>query len=324
MPGHFYHFVVTDDDVGERLDRFLTSKLPDMSRARLQKIIADGNIRVNSVPITKSSQKMRFGESVHVIVPEPTPTDILPESIPLDIVYEDEFLLVVNKPANMVVHPAYANYTGTLVNALLYYCQNLSDMGGVQRPGIVHRLDKDTSGLLVVAKDDYTHAALAKQFSEHTIEREYRAVVWGHLQEKSGQVETKLARSPKDRTRITVQQIGKHAVTRYSVLEEFDFTSFLKLNLLTGRTHQIRVHMAFIGHPVFSDGTYGGRGNQINNLNKAQSEFAIQLLQTYKRQMLHARVLGFIHPKTDEKMYFEKEPPTEMLMLLKKLREPPV
>lgn len=303
----------------ERLDKFLANQLPSVTRANLKRLVDEERVTINGQP-TKAGHTIRPGEVVRVAFPARHETEILPEEIPLDIIYEDEFLLVVDKPPGMVVHPAFGNMSGTLVNALLAHCLQLSGVGGDKRPGLVHRLDKDTSGLLVVAKDDVTHVGLAKQLSAHKIEREYRAVVWGHLKQKSGRIEAALARSPKDRTRMMIHPDGKHAVTNYEVLEEHAITSYLKLNLETGRTHQIRVHLASLGHPVFSDATYGGRGKQLAGLNKTRSQFVIRLLQEFKRQMLHARTLVFIHPITHELMRFDSPLPQDMVKLLEILR----
>lgn len=303
----------------ERLDKFLVNRLPEISRARLQKLIDDNNILVNEAP-TKASHIVKPGELIRVAIPGPAPIDVAPENLPLEITYEDDYLLVLNKAAGMVVHPAFANFSGTLVNALLFHCRNLSKVGGNFRPGLVHRLDKDTSGLLVVAKDDHTHALLAQQFSARTIDREYVAVVWGICQQKSGRIETHLGRSRVDRTRIVVQKEGKKAITDYQVLEEFDFASFVRLKLHTGRTHQIRVHMMFIGHPVFGDGAYSGRNQQLKALNRGQFGFAAALLNLYRRQMLHARTLGFDHPHTGAKMRFECPLPDDLQSLLAHLR----
>lgn len=314
-----YEIQAPDNISKERLDKFLVNRLPDVSRARLRKLIDDNNILVNDAP-TKASHIVRPGELIRVTIPGPAPIDVAPENIPIDIIYEDDYLLVINKPAGMVVHPAFANFSGTLVNALLFHSVNLSTVGGDFRPGLVHRLDKDTSGLLVVARDDNTHALLAKQFSDRTIDREYVAVVWGICQHKSGRIETNLSRSRIDRTRIVVQKEGKRAITDYQVLEEFDFTSFIRLKLQTGRTHQIRVHMTFIGHPVFGDGAYSGRNQQLKALNRHQFGFAAALLNLYRRQMLHARTLGFNHPQTGARMRFESPLPDDLQALLAQLR----
>jgi len=314
--------VVTIDETltSERLDRYLTTRLPDVSRGGIQRLMREGCILVDGKP-AKPTQHPTAGQTVEVTWPMPKELEAKPEDLPLDILFEDDDLVVVNKPAGMVVHPAYANLTGTLVNALLAHCQSLSSVGGGQRPGLVHRLDKDTSGLLVVAKDDVTHVALARQLSDRKIEREYRAIVWGHLRKKSDRIEAPLARHPKERVKMVIHKDGKHAVTHYEVLEELPLTSYLKLNLETGRTHQIRVHLASIGHPVFSDATYGGRGKQLAGLNHDKTRFATQLLKRFNRQMLHARTLAFIHPVSGELMRFETPIPQDMQQLLDLLRQ---
>ncbi len=251
----------------------------------------------------------------------PRPDENEPEKIPLDIIYEDEYLLVVNKAAGMVAHPAYANYTGTLVNALLYHSQKLSNLNEPGRPGIVHRIDKETSGLLVVAKDDWTHAKLAEQFSKHSIEREYWAVAWGLFKEKKGEINLNISRSKSDRKKFSVSQNeGKTAITFYESLEEFEFTTLLKLNLKTGRTHQIRVHLSSLGHPIFGDPTYGGR-NLVYGSNLPKIKSRVQnLLEIMPRQALHAKTLGFIHPHTKQLVKFDSNLPPDMIELLEKLK----
>lgn len=304
-------FIVPDGKNKQRLDLFLTSQLPSVTRAKLKRLVDDDKITVNGVP-TKAGHLVRPGEVIDVYFPASESSDLEPEDIPLDIIYEDDNLLVVNKPPNMVVHPAYGNMHGTLVNALLGHSQRLSDVGGPIRPGLVHRLDKDTSGLLVVAKDDVTHVALAKQLSAHKIDREYRAIVWGHLKEKSGRIEAAIGRHPKDRTKQRIDQNGKHAVTNYEVLDEATFASYIKLNLETGRTHQIRVHMMSLGHPVFSDSTYGGRGKKLTGMSPSRTKFVNRIFKKFTRQMLHARILAFHHPVTHELMSFEAPIPKDM------------
>lgn len=244
----------------ERLDIYLSSHIENATRSKVQKLIDAKLVKVNG-KFVKSSYLVQPNDLIEASQPiSPRPENTEPENIPLDIIYEDEFLIVVNKPAGMVAHPAYSNYTGTLVNALLHHTKNLSAVNEAERPGIVHRLDKNTSGLLVVAKDNWTHAQLAAQFSKHKTDREYWAVCWGLFKEKKGKIETKITRSKKDRKIFTTSASeGKIAITHFEVLEEFEFTSLLKLNLETGRTHQIRVHLSSINHPVFSDETYGGK-----------------------------------------------------------------
>jgi len=316
---NFFNLVVPPNQKKERLDKFLTRFIGHYSRARLQKVIEEDLVLVNGKP-AKASHVVQPNEAIEVRVPKPKPIDILPEKIPLNILYEDEHLIVLNKPAGMVVHPAFANYTGTLVNALLHHCGDLSSIGGRQRPGIVHRLDKDTSGIMVVAKNDFAHQNLSQQFKNKTTDRLYWAIVWYVPRQKTGRVETNLARSPKDRKRITVQPDGKFAATNYEVLEKFELFSLVQLKLETGRTHQIRVHMSYIGHPVFGDAEYGGRGRQVNGLPKAQKEVATELLEKMNRQALHAKTLGFVHPQKGEYLRFESDLPQDMQQLLQDIR----
>ena len=308
-------FLVPKDAQKERLDIFLCSHLPSVTRAKLKRLVDDNMVLVNGKP-TKAGRPIRPGEVITIHFPPPQPTHLEAEEIPLDIVYEDDFLLVVNKPAGLVVHPAYGNMSGTLVNALLAHCNSLSDVGGEKRPGLVHRLDKDTSGLLVVAKDDVTHVALARQLSAHKIDREYRAIVWWTFKEPTGRVEAAIGRHPRDRIKMCIDVNGKHAVTNYHVLDEMSFSSYVRLNLETGRTHQIRVHMAHIGHPVFSDAAYGGRGKPMGGMSNPRAQFVNRLLKKFTRQMLHARILSFQHPATGELLTFEAHIPQDMQELL--------
>ena len=319
MENQTLEIIVPKDKQKERLDLFLCSHLPSITRAKLKRLVDEDLVLVNG-KATKADQIVRPNEIITVQFPPQQPSHLEAEDIPLDIVYEDEFLLVVNKPAGLVVHPAYGNMSGTLVNALLAHCNALSDVGGAKRPGLVHRLDKDTSGLLVVAKDDVTHVALARQLSAHKIEREYRAIVWWHFKEQEGRVEAALGRHPRDRVKMCIDVNGKHAITNYQVLEEMNFTSYVKLNLETGRTHQIRVHMKHLGHPVFSDSTYGGRGKPMGGQSNARAQFVNRLLKKFTRQMLHARILTFKHPTSGELLTFEAAIPPDMRDLLNILR----
>ena len=311
----------------ERLDVFLASQIENATRSKIQKLIEANLVIVNGKNVKASYTVLPNDiiEASHPITPRPEEAE--PEEIPLDIVYEDEFLLVVNKPAGMVAHPAYANYTGTLVNALLHHTKSLSGLNEPGRPGIVHRIDKNTSGLLVVAKDDFTHAKLAEQFSKHTAEREYRAICWGIIKDDKGEISTNIARSKSDRKKFTIilpdrtgKTEGKTAITLYEVIKRFEFATYLKLNLKTGRTHQIRVHLSGINHPVFGDETYGGRkivyGSELPKM-KGRIE---NLLEIMPRQALHAKTLGFIHPHKKEFMRFDSELPEDMKELLGKLR----
>jgi 23S rRNA pseudouridine1911/1915/1917 synthase len=315
-----YTFEIPDGKRKERLDVFLTHAIENSTRTKVQNLIKNNYVQVNG-KFVKPSYQLNPGDKVEVRIPvKPRPAQTLPEPIPLDIIYEDDDIIIINKPAGMVVHPALGNYTGTLVNALLYYTQNLSRSSDVDRAGIVHRIDKNTSGLLVVAKNDAAHAKLAKQFSAHSIEREYWAVVWGHFKTPEGVIETKIGRSKSDRKKFAVVDDGKEAVTYYYVLEEFEYLTLVRLKLRTGRTHQIRVHLSHINHPVFGDPTYGGRKIHYSNVTSRIKQEVENLLEIMKRQALHAKTLGFIHPTTNEFVRFDSELPEDMQTLLKRLR----
>lgn len=316
-----YHFEIPEGKKRERLDVFLSKSIENASRSKVQKLIDAGLVTVNGAVIKSNYQVKPFDviEAVHPMTPRPEETE--PENIPLDIVYEDDYLIVINKPAGMVAHPAYANYTGTLVNALLHHTKKLSGLNEPGRPGIIHRLDKDTSGLLVVAKDDFTHAKIAEQFSKRTVDREYHAICWGKFKERKGEIAFNIVRSKKDRKKFSISENeGRTALTLYEVLEEFEFTSYLKINLKTGRTHQIRVHLSGIGKPVFGDPTYGGR-QIIYGSEKPKMKARVQnLLEIMPRQALHAKTVGFFHPVKKENMFFDSELPDDMKLLVKKLR----
>lgn len=305
----------------ERIDVFLANTVENATRSRIQKLIKAECVTVNG-NVVKSNYLVCPHDAIVMTIPtSPRPEETEAEDIPLDIVYEDDYLLVVNKLAGMVVHPSLGNYTGTLVNALLHHTKKLSSLNEPGRPGIVHRIDKDTSGLLLIAKDEWTHARLAKQFYDHTIEREYWAVCWGLFKKRKGEVIGNIARSTKDRKIFTVSATdGKHAHTFYEVIEEFEFASLVKLHLKTGRTHQIRVHMSHIKHPIFGDPTYGGRviayGSQLSKM-KARVE---NLLEIMPRQALHAKTLGFIHPHTEKKISLDSELPEDFSTLINRLR----
>jgi 23S rRNA pseudouridine1911/1915/1917 synthase len=308
----------------ERLDVFLTNHIENATRSKIQKLIEANFVTVNGRFVKPGHQLLALDVVEGTIPVTPRPEFAEPEEIPLDIIYEDEYFLIVNKPPGMVAHPAYANYTGTLVNALLHYTRNLSAANTVEgspRPGIVHRIDKDTSGLLVVAKDDWTHAKLAEQFSRHDIEREYQAVVWGLFKKQKGEINSNIVRSKSDRKKFTTSSTeGKTAITFYEVLEEFNFASLVKLNLKTGRTHQIRVHLSSINHPVFGDETYGGRKIVYGSEQPKMKARLQNLLEIMPRQALHAKTLGFIHPHTKEKVRFDSELPDDMKELIRKLK----
>lgn len=296
-----------EEFVGERIDKFLSLKLEDVSRSYIQKLIKDSMILVNGKTI-KSNYKLNKKDQVTVQIPDAVEPDILPENIPLDILYEDKDILVVNKPKNMVVHPAAGHYSGTLVNALLYHCKDsLSGINGVMRPGIVHRIDMDTTGSLLVCKTDEAHRFLAEQLKEHSIKREYHAIVYGNLATDEGVIDAPIGRHPTDRKKMSINyKNGKPAVTHYYVLERFGKFTYVKCRLETGRTHQIRVHMASIHHPLLGDEVYGAVKKQpFSNL---------------CGQVLHAKTLGITHPSTGEYMEFDAPLPSYFVELLQKLR----
>jgi 23S rRNA pseudouridine1911/1915/1917 synthase len=303
----------------ERLDIFLAHHVENATRSKVQNAIREGAVLVNGKR-ARSSHTVAPGEVIVVALPRPAPVDAVAEDIPLEIVHEDDDVLVVNKPAGMVTHPAYGNYTGTLVNALLFHCASLSTMHGPVRPGIVHRLDKDTSGLLVVAKSDQAHAFLARQFAQRTIDREYWAIVWGRFALSRGTVEAELGRSRSDRKKMAVVAGGKPASTEYAVMEEFDYLSLVRLHLLTGRTHQIRVHLAHIHHPVLGDPTYSGRRIMYGPGTSRQRAEVHDILTLLPRQALHAKTIGFVHPRTHVTLRFESSLPADMEAILSILR----
>ncbi len=299
-------FLTGKDEKAERIDRYLAERCPDFSRSYLQKLLKDQAVSVNGRPV-KANYKIQPKDCILLEIPEAQKTDILPEEIPLDILYEDDYLLVVNKPKGMVVHPSAGHMEGTLVNAVLAHCgEHLSGINGVLRPGIVHRIDKDTTGALLVCKDDFVHRDLAEQLKEHSIKRRYRAIVCGNLKEDEGTVEGPIGRHPIDRKKMAVNyKNGKDAVTHYQVLERFGQYTYIECRLETGRTHQIRVHMASIGHPLLGDSVYGSSKNPW----KLQG------------QTLHAMILGFRHPVIGEYMEFEAPLPEYFDKLLDKLRK---
>ena len=320
MPQEFT-IVVPAGKKKERHDVFLTHHVENATRTKVQAAIRAGLVLVDSTT-ARASHPVMPGEVIHVTLPKPPPPDVTAEPIPLAVVYEDDQLLVVNKPAGMVTHPAHGNYTGTLVNALLFHCHALSAVNDALRPGIVHRLDKDTSGLMVVAKSDAAHAHLARQFAGRTIVREYWAVVWGAFASRTGSIDAALGRSKADRKVMAVVADGKHAVTHFEVLEQFPYLSLVRLRLQTGRTHQIRVHLAHIGHPVFGDPTYHGRRINAGPGSPRQKAEVQGLLELVQRQALHAKTIGFVHPATKERMLFDSVLPDDMRTLLERLRAP--
>jgi len=318
MP-HEFDIVVPPGKKKERLDLFLTSHVENATRSKVQRAIKEGAVLVDGKTVRPSHQ-VAPGEVVHITLPKPPPQKALPENISLDIIYEDDHLLVVNKPAGMVTHPAYGNYTGTLVNALLFHCTKLSTLNDDLRPGVVHRLDKDTSGLLVVAKTETAHAKLARQFARRTIGREYQAIVWGKVDPPTGLIETDLGRSKSDRKKMAVVKEGKKAVTEYALIEQFEYLALIRLKLHTGRTHQIRVHLAHVNHPVFGDPTYNGRHLIAGPGTSSQKAEVQRLLKLMPRQALHARTISFVHPGTGQTMSFESPLPGDMRAVLESLK----
>ena len=277
---------------GKRLDKVIGAHLSDLSRTSIQTMIKEGHVTVNAKSV-KASYKVEEGDVIEVTIPDPKSTEILPEDIPLDIVYEDHDVIVVNKPSGMIVHPSAGIYSGTLVNALLYHCKDLSGINGVARPGIVHRIDKETSGLLMVAKNDQAHRSLAKQLEEHTVIRRYVALVHGVIDHNLGRIEAPIGRDQDDRQKMAVTaHNAKSAISNFKVLERFKTMTLIECRLETGRTHQIRVHMQYIGHPVYGDPKYGWKNDDTSH-----------------GQYLHAKILGFVHPTTGEQLVFDSELP---------------
>ena len=298
-------FIINREDTGIRIDTYLASKCPELTRSALQKLIEKGNVLINDKSGSKN-YKLREGDRINICIPDPEPAEARPENIPLDIAYEDDDLLVVNKPKDMVVHPATGNYSGTLVNALLYHCgDSLSGINGVLRPGIVHRIDKDTSGLLIVAKNDFSHRLLAEQIKEHSFTRKYMAVVYGSLKNNEGTVNAPIGRHPEDRKKMTVTlKNSREAVTHYKVIERYQRFTHVELTLETGRTHQIRVHMSHIGHPIAGDPVYGPK----------------KVITSLGGQCLHAYYISFVHPRTGKTLTLSSELPDYFTTFLSTLK----
>lgn len=318
-----HHRIVADSGQSlVRIDKFLMARLPNVTRTKIQNGIHDGFVKVNEKSI-KPNYKVHPEDVITVSFPEPPrDTDVKPENIPLNIVFEDEHLLVVNKAAGMVVHPAYQNWSGTLVNALTYHFQNLPQMEGNDgRPGLVHRIDKDTSGLLVIAKTEKAMTSLAKQFFDHSIERTYTALVWGVPDPPQGTINVHVGRSLKDR-RITTAfpegDFGRHAITHYNLITDLRYVSLIQCRLETGRTHQIRAHMKYIGHPLFNDAMYGGDEIKKGTVFSKYKQFIENCFKVIPRQALHARTLGFVHPASGELLKFESDLPQDFTEVIEK------
>lgn len=298
------HFFIEDEQAGERIDKFLSEALPDLSRSYIQKLIKEGQVTVNQ-NVIKANYKLNTGDQLELEEPELKEPDIIAEDIPLDIIYEDSDLLIVNKPKGMVVHPSAGHYSGTLVNALMYYCkEDLSGINGVMRPGIVHRIDMDTTGSLLVCKNDYTHNDIAEQLKVHSITRVYHAIVHGVIKDDEGTIDAPIGRHPVERKKMSINhKNGKEAVTHYKVLQRFHNYTYIECRLETGRTHQIRVHMASIGHPLLGDTVYG----------------PAKAPQKLEGQTLHAKTIGIKHPRTGEYLEISAPLPEYFLNLLIKL-----
>ena len=297
-------FLIEEDYKNIRLDLYLSNKLDNKSRSYIQNLIEEGNVFVNK-KVKKSSYKLWVNDNVEITIPNPIALNIIPENIPLDILYEDKDVIVVNKLQGMVVHPAVGVYEGTLVNALISHCKDLSGINGITRPGIVHRIDKDTSGVLVIAKNDYSHNNLAQQFKEHSVKRIYLALVEGIVKQDVGTIDAPLARHPKERIKIAVVKDGRRAVTHFNTIERYKNTTLIECSLETGRTHQIRVHMAHINHPLVGDPVYGYKKQRFK----------------LEGQLLHAKLLGFIHPSNGEYMEFKSKIPDYFENVLDILRK---
>ncbi len=319
-----YHFTASSGQVPLRVDKFLMNFIENSTRSKIQSAIKEGSVRANDV-IVKSNYKVKPGDDIKVMLNHPPHENLLiAEKIPLDIVYEDDTIVVVNKPAGMVVHPGHGNYSGTLINALIYHFENLPNNSS-NRPGLVHRIDKDTSGLLVIAKTEQAMVHLSAQFAAKTSEREYIAIAWGNFKDPSGTIEGNIGRHPKNRLQNTVWEgedsdKGKPAVTHYEVIEDLGYVSVVKCKLETGRTHQIRVHLKYIGHTLFNDERYGGdRILKGTNFTKYK-QFVDNCFKVLPRQALHARTLGFEHPSTGKWMQFSSDLPEDMSACIEKWR----
>ncbi len=319
-----YNFKADPGQGPMRVDKFLNDRITNISRSKIQAAADAGNILVNRKPV-KSNYKIKPNDEVSVVMEYPKrEIELIPENMHLNIIYEDEDVLLVNKEAGMVVHPSFGHYTGTLINGLTYYLQHLPLFKGEDtRPGLVHRIDKDTSGLLVIAKNEVAKYNLGKQFFDHSIERKYIALVWGNFDQPEGTITGHIGRNPKNRKVMHVfpeGEQGKHAVTHYKVLESFDYISMLELKLETGRTHQIRAHMKYVGHPLFGDAEYGGDEIIKGTTFTKYKQFVQNCFAILHRQALHAKSLGFVHPRSGEWIFFDSEIPSDMQAVIEKWR----
>jgi len=324
MKKNIFNIIVPPNYHGYRIDKFLQSQINESSRTRLQTLIRDGQVKLNNIIINNTSKKIKEADQIKVNFPPPKETFIKPNKIPLNILYDDNDIIVINKLPGIVVHPGAGNFEKTIVNGLLYkYRDNLSSVGGKLRPGIVHRIDKDTSGVIVVAKNDTAHINLSQQFSNHTIKRTYEALVWGSLKPQSGKIREKISRSVKNRQLMAVRkEKGKMAITNYKTLKIFQNLNLPKISLIecqleTGRTHQIRVHMNFKGNPIVGDKSYGKTKRKFKKIDLSLEK----IINNFNRQALHAKSLGFVHPKTKKEIFFEAKRPKDFDALIKSLNK---
>jgi len=324
MKEKVFNLNVLSEYNGNRIDRFLQSHLDKISRTKIQNLIREGFVKLNNNQITEAAKKIKTNDTIEIKFPPTKETHIKPQKISLNILYEDDDIIIINKPAGLVVHPGAGNYDYTLVNGLLFHYHNkLSSIGGKLRPGIVHRIDKDTSGVIVVAKNDFAHNNLSKQFSDHTIKRTYEALIWGSLKPKNGKINEKISRSIKNRQLMSVRKnIGKIAITNYKTLEVFQNLNIPKISLIeckleTGRTHQIRVHMNFKGNPILGDKSYGKSRKKFKKIDLNIEK----KINNFNRQALHAKSLGFEHPTKKKEFYFEAERPKDFDTLIKNLKK---
>ena len=324
MKKNIFNIVVPSGFDGYRIDKFLQLQINELSRTRLQALIREDQVLLNNIKINNAAKKIKYKDLVKINFPPPKETSIKPNNIPLDILYEDDDIIIINKFPGVVVHPGAGNYENTIVNGLLYkYQNNLSSIGGKLRPGIIHRIDKDTSGVIVVAKNDNSHIDLSQQFSSHTIKRVYEALVWGSLKPRNGKISEKISRSVRNRQLMTVRkEKGKMAITNYNTLKIFQNLNLPKISLIecqleTGRTHQIRVHMNFKGNPIVGDKSYGKSKKKFKKIDtNIESK-----INNFNRQALHAKSLGFLHPKTKKKVFFEARRPKDFDTLIKILKK---